>query len=755
MLTDLQLIRNIGKYENCSDIPALKKITLIYSENGRGKTTLSSLLRSLAENDSAFVSDRQRLGTNNQPYIRILSTQDVHIFENEAWNTAYPDLLVFDDHFVDKNVYSGLLISHDHCAGLHEIIIGSQSVTVAREIERITSDINAINGELRQAREELTPHTNGIRLDDFIALPVVGDAEGQIEQKHALLSQIMQSEPILKQTEFSTLGVPDVSETDLCNIFRSSLSDIDHAALTELKAHFASLGQEAEKWVQTGMSLAENRTNCPFCNQNIESNYLLGLYRTYFSEEYDSHIKLVAESSRTNVSALRSLCSILQGTSTTTDARRTFWSQYIPDLPVLPPYERLLSTAEVLVTELEVGFRQKQTSPLTPMDITVSLSAALSDYQDTRNKFLQAQESLVAQNVVIHQIKENARSGTRQTVETDIRRLRGSVARHSDIVRPLVKRYLELQKKKSDLENEKQVQRQQLDLQRQTLFPQYQTDVNTYLRRFGADFQIINISPYNRGNTPSVRFALKVNDAEVSTENFKHTLSSGDRSTLALAFFFAQLVGQQSLADTTVVIDDPFTSLDKHRSFTTIQEIRDLYNRARQLIVLSHDGTFLWKLQEPLPPDTKRNELASLKVVKHGAWTKSRLEAWDISEEERTLYDVHHEATRNYSRSSIGEPAKIAPLLRQIMEYFCRVTFPEHFTPGKLLGQFREEERRRQEDGQGLLDVESFRELRDITDYANKFHHTNPNYEDVIRNISDVELKGYVDRVLEFTKYTK
>ena len=48
MINRFQLLRNIGQFDSVDDeaeIP-LAKVALIYAENGRGKTTISAILRS-------------------------------------------------------------------------------------------------------------------------------------------------------------------------------------------------------------------------------------------------------------------------------------------------------------------------------------------------------------------------------------------------------------------------------------------------------------------------------------------------------------------------------------------------------------------------------------------------------------------------------------------------------------------------------------------------------------------------------------
>ena len=63
MVERIQLLRNIGQFDSVdagAQIP-LTKLTLVYAENGRGKTTLAAVLRSLASGDPILISERHRL----------------------------------------------------------------------------------------------------------------------------------------------------------------------------------------------------------------------------------------------------------------------------------------------------------------------------------------------------------------------------------------------------------------------------------------------------------------------------------------------------------------------------------------------------------------------------------------------------------------------------------------------------------------------------------------------------------------------
>src|SRR5437879_13520220 len=112
MIRRLQLLRNIGLFDSVAagaTIP-LAPLTLIYAENGRGKTTLAAILRSLATGDPVPVLERQRLATSNSPHIVVVPSGGgpPAVFQNGAWSRQLSDVVISDDLFVAENVYAGL-----------------------------------------------------------------------------------------------------------------------------------------------------------------------------------------------------------------------------------------------------------------------------------------------------------------------------------------------------------------------------------------------------------------------------------------------------------------------------------------------------------------------------------------------------------------------------------------------------------------------------------------------------------------------
>lgn len=70
MINSLTLLRNIGRFDsvtNASNFP-LAKLTLLYAENGRGKTTLAAVLRSLSTVNPIPIIERRRLAAQHPPH---------------------------------------------------------------------------------------------------------------------------------------------------------------------------------------------------------------------------------------------------------------------------------------------------------------------------------------------------------------------------------------------------------------------------------------------------------------------------------------------------------------------------------------------------------------------------------------------------------------------------------------------------------------------------------------------------------------
>ncbi len=161
---------------------------------------------------------------------------------------------------------------------------------------------------------------------------------------------------------------------------------------------------------------------------------------------------------------------------------------------------------------------------------------------------------------------------------------------------------------------------------------------------------------------------------------------------------------------------------DEHRALTTVQEMRRLVATVGQVIVMSHSKPFLCAVWEGADSTTR----TAIKIARDGAG--STLALWDVNQDCITEHDRRFALVRDYMRTSnSAEERAVAAALRHILEAFMRVAYPDVFPPGTLLGPFVRMCQQRASTSQQILGQHDIVELRDLLDYANKFHHdTNP-----------------------------
>ncbi len=335
------------------------------------------------------------------------------------------------------------------------------------------------------------------------------------------------------------------------------------------------------------------------------------------------------------------------------------------------------------------------------------------------------------------------------SIAADLARLRAVQARHSEPVAASCQAYLMEKMAKGETEGLRAQARNDLDNYRQNIFPAYETAINTYLRKFNGGFRLGAVASVNNRGGSSCTYSVIINNTPVSLTasggpSFRNTLSAGDRNTLALAFFFASLDQDPQLAQKILVIDDPMTSLDEHRSLVTVQEIRLLQDRVKQVLVLSHSKSFLCALWS-CADKTARSAM----LIRREA-AGSTLAVWDVRQDSITEHDRRH--ARVTAHIQAGNPAverQVAADVRPILEAFLRVAYPATFPPETLLGQFIGVCKQRVGTASQTLGPTDIAELQDLLNYANRFHHdTNPAWETAA--INDQELVGYVTRTLRF-----
>jgi len=86
MLERIISIKNVGRFQSCAAVGdvGFRRYTIVFAENGRGKTTLCAILRSLAANAPALIVGRKTLGVAEPPEVQIRTSTGNTTFRNGA-----------------------------------------------------------------------------------------------------------------------------------------------------------------------------------------------------------------------------------------------------------------------------------------------------------------------------------------------------------------------------------------------------------------------------------------------------------------------------------------------------------------------------------------------------------------------------------------------------------------------------------------------------------------------------------------------
>ena len=759
MLEKFISIKNIGRFRNCNpkgDV-AFRKLTLLFAENGQGKTTLCAILRSLQSGKYEFICERKTLGVSEPCSIEIRLDGNTISYSNHSWSATYPNIAIFDSVFVHDNVYAGDYVEHEHKKNLYRVIVGKQGVALAQKVDDLDKEIREANSNIRAKKEAVSKFLpNGFGLNAYLAWQPVDSIENKIIQKSSEIANqqraLDKADEIQKKGLFAKIQLPSFP-TDFSTILAKKLEDVIANAETRVRQQVArhQMGHQGESWLSQGLGYIENE-RCPFCGQDIRSNDLIAAYRSYFNVAYESLKEEVGKLSQRITStigepSLNSIQQVISGNLTLVEFWKQFTKAPLPDLTfdkARQKYARLREMALALA-------KKKQETPTEPVSLDDDFRSALRDVESFERDAGSYNTAVDSCNKRISELKASVQKGGDLTsLKKELAELEAKKKRFEPDVVNACNKYQKALQAKTELEGQKRAAKEKLDQYCENILRTYEETINEYLDQFNAGFRIVNTKHRYPGGTPSSHFQISINDCPldlgdsrtpIGTPCFRTTLSAGDRSALALAFFLAALKQDPEISNKIVVFDDPFTSLDRFRRTCTQQLIHQFTNIARQVIVLSHDPHFLKLLWD----EYSSSEVKALQISKTGS--TAIIGEWDIVEETKSGYLKDYSTLLDFYRERKGDPRSAVRAIRPFLEGMLRNHFPGHFQSNEWLGDFISKIRSAGPNS-GLSHAQAdLPEFEAINDYSKKYHHEqNPNWDS--EPLSPDELHGYVKRTL-------
>jgi wobble nucleotide-excising tRNase len=752
MLKKIIAVKNIGRFINSAHtgVQECLKTTLVLGGNGFGKTTLASVLRSNGTNDPDIIIGRARLGATSEPDVELLLDSAKATFRKGAWSASVPEFLVFDSAFISDNVHAGDVVDLEQRRNLYRVIVGKEGVGLAMEEERLAGLSRDHTSEITATEKAIKSHVPaGMKIADFIALPVEADVDAKIAAQSTTIEAVKAAADLKARAGLSLITLPSLP-ADLDALLGKTLKGIAEDAQKKVAAHIKrhEMGGGGEAWLQEGVGyVAED--NCPFCGQGLKGVALVKAYQQVFADSYE---ELKASAIKERSAVERAFGDRASGAIETqieaNNGSIEFWSRYCT-LPKLVPPKELGAAISALGTAALARLAKKIAAPQEAVSEDAAYAKAVKQFEAARTAVNGYNEALNKANAEIAAKKAAVAGGDLKKEEAALVRLNAQKKRHDKTVAALCTEHQRLTQAKATLDERKAEVRAKLEAHTNKVMNPYEGRINQLLDNFNAGFTIAQTKPAYGGGVASSTYQLVINNTGVSLgdgktpvaqPSFKNTLSAGDKSTLALAVFIAHLERDPDRAKRIVVFDDPFTSQDAFRRRQTVHEIVRAGDASKQLIVFSHDASFLRQIRDK----SNAAQCIALQLGDHRS-LGIKIMSCDLDEACRGRAASDMDDLQAFITTGAGKDRDVIRKMRIVLETHCRSTYPGSFGSDERLGGMVEKIKRAgdQHPASALVD-----ELDQINEYSRDHHH-GEDPEDGAQDLIDAqELTGYVKRTL-------
>ena len=688
MISKVKFLKNIGKFYHYSakgDGLDFHKNTFLLAPNAYGKSTLVEVCRSLRDNAPKVIRARKTLGSIASPEAVIVIDGINYIFNGIKWDKTCPVMQIFDVPFIHANILSHE-IEYEHRKNIHKIIIGAQGIKLAEELATLKNR----EKNKRQQFDNLGTEFNVGRfihhtLDNLLAIPT--------PEETAVVGRIEKLERDIKskesESQIRALGFPRAMSAPAFDLsvgmalagqkLAATHEAAEKSVLQHIDRNFKDKGQ-AKQFIRQGLDLVQ--ADCPFCGQDLKNAAdLLQAYREFFDDAFRTYQMDLEEQIETL--ANWNLENDLTGLVSLHNANTATLKQWEPFIgaETLPDASAFVETSRTklnaLKAKVQAELEKKQKEPNADADITQfeALSTELSLLKGNADTY----------NDAVLAFTEKAKAYVENLPKSDVDSIHLALAKEREIeqrFKPEWKKwaaeYPAAKKDANDFLAKKDAKQKELENYTKTIFVTYQKRINQLLSTLGADFSITDLTgktderaseSYSDFGFLILKKKVPLTARQGDAPCLKNTLSEGDKSTLAFAFFIAALEKLPELDKQIVLLDDPLSSLDETRREATARVLHDLSPQLDQLCVLTHKKDFLWMLFDKMPDNTVL-QVRSDKT--NGSW----LEPFDVEEDRKSDYVHMVEDMERYINEDFGPtPDTMQGNIRKVFEVVLKTKY--------------------------------------------------------------------------------
>ncbi|MGC8486353.1 MAG: AAA family ATPase [Candidatus Baltobacteraceae bacterium] len=698
-----------------------RKLTIIYGLNGSGKSTICAILRSLATEDPSNILSRRRLGASGPSVSRLLSSGGTTHFDGAAWNRANPDIKVFDEYFIDTHLYLGHRAETEQRRNLYHLIVGADAVSIAREIEDLDHANRDALARQQQAEANVRRSCGGINIDEYLAVEPDEEIDRTIQELERQQRDQSDADAIRGRPGLIKLGLPP-SPRSILDLLESDGEAVDAAVAIRIDEHVERFGV-GKPWLSEGTNHVVGGA-CPFCEQQVNGAGIVGMYRLFFDVTYgefeqriERELRRVSETWHPSIDQRVCEC-YRQNEEVAAGWSHRIGEPFSPGLSI----DAIAAGCRRLADALIRSLTEKRENLTAVPPTAPHLREQMKNYENILVEIERYNQDAEEFNQKITQFKAGLSTENAAAIAQRLTLLRAKKSRFDPESIEACDELIRARSERTTYEAQKVEARARLGAQEQQTLRRCQESVNQYLEAFGCEARV-GIARTNITGVPQSKLQICVSGGaiEIGREpagnqpSIKTLLSAGDRSALALAFFLADIDGDENIADRIVVFDDPFTSQDSARRARTIENIDRISGIAAQVVVTSHDRAFVADLCRRTG-QTRRNVLE----LTRPSSSQHVLQQLDVDELLRTEHMKRVRRAHAFVTEGVGNHNEIYSDIRLIAEEYCRNCQPHLFQHDATLGQMCDVIEAK---GTSNPLYEKLPKLRSIGGYANQAHH--------------------------------
>lgn len=684
MLLRVDAVQEVGRFSSLKHkAPAFGRLSFIYARNGLGKSTLCSILRSAVEEDGKLIAARKRLGSVAESRVQTKwQTHGQIDFSGGKWNGCPGDVFIFDLEFVLRNLHVGESVTRDNKRNLVPVVLGAQGTSLAAKISNLDKEQREIVAA-QAAHEKVvkTAHPSVSDMQAFADAPVPSDIDDKIASAIRALALAQSGMAVRQRRELTNIVLRSLDEFE--ELAERSIDDVSEGAASMVQTHLDQhdMHPNGSRWLKFGVDHMSG-ADCPFCTQDTTGIPLVAAFQGYFSEQFtqltqdlDAALDEVKTLYGENGSAWDKLLADHA-------ADFDFWGTVcdLTAVPTLSDEQRASATAALKMVQDLMSAKVK--NPLGRQSLSVDQRAELATGIDAIRTYMRA---VAAEAATIAIARTNASQADIAGATSTRNKLQALKAKASNPIKDEVEEWIKGAKRRLQIDADKKAAQNDLRAYAAATTGARQDDINALLELFGADFRICDTKASFVGREPNADYSIEIGNHRVNAgeraddkPSFNTILSAGDKFTLALAFFIAQVRSEPNLASAVIVFDDPFSSQDMQRQWETTSQLRALSKQACQVIVLSHDPRFLHLIEK----NADKADCASFQIMCDDQGVAS-ISDWSSEKELENAYVRSAQVIREYANKGVfldGENAdSVVKRLRPFAEDFIRARFPGRF----------------------------------------------------------------------------